>query len=312
MMRQTIRAAAAVLALALSTTVARADWREDVKVLRIGFIASSGPAADIARLEPFRAYMESRLALPVELVPATSESSLIDAQASARVQYAIDSAAGYASAAALCRCVEPLMLPAALDGSRGFHAILLVRADNPAQTAQDTAGARLALSAADSVAGRLLPLKEFAAAGIDPATHFSALFESPGPVDAVRALLDGRADAALAWSSLAGDAATGYSFGVLTTLVADGTMSMDQVRIVWQSPLIPFGPHAVRSDMPEEEKAAIREALTALSAEAPDVLDAVDPTAYGGGGFVPAAAADYAPLAALVAPEAKDAVPTAP
>ena len=84
-------------------------------------------------------------------------------------------------------------------------------------------------------------------------------------------------------------------------MVASGTLTMDQVRIVWQSPLIPFGPHAVRTDMPAELKTLLRDALTAMAAEAPDVLDAVDRSSFGGGGFVAASAADYAPLAPLVA-----------
>ena len=291
----------AVILLGLASA-AHADWRDDAKVLRIGILTAETPGADLARLEPFRAYLAQKIALPVELVPAMTMATLIEAETSGRVQYAILSAAAYAATAEICKCVEPLVLPTAMDGSRGFHAILLARADSQIQKLEDTDGARLALGAADSVAGSLIPLKEFAAAGIDPSSHFAALYESPGPVDAVRALLDGRADLALAWSSLAGDPATGYSFGPLTTMVASGALSMDQVRVVWQSPLIPFGPHAVRTDMPADEKTGLRDALTTMAAEAPDTLDAVDRSAYGGGGFVAASADDYAPLMALVAP----------
>jgi phosphonate transport system substrate-binding protein len=293
-----------ILAFAVATSAAHADWRDDAKVLRIGVLTADTPSADLARLEPFRAYLADRIALPVELVPATTMATLVEAESSGRVQYAILTASAYAATSEICKCVEPLVLPAAMDGSRGFHAILLARSDSAYRKLEDTGGARLALGAADSVAGSLLPLKEFAAAGIDPAKHFAALYQSPGPADAIQALLDGRADVALAWSSLAGDAAGGYSFGPLATMVANGTLSMDQVRIVWQSPLIPFGPHAVRADMAAEEKTALRDALTAMAAEAPDTLDAVDRSAYGGGGFVAASADDYAPLMALVTPAA--------
>ncbi len=286
------------LTLALLATTANADWRDDTKVLRIGVLASANPRLDLAHLEPFRAYLEQRIALPVEFVPATTMTTLVEAETSGRVSYAILSATAYAAAAQSCQCVEPLALPAALDGARGFYSVLLARADSPIKTLADTDGARLALGAADSVAGRLVPLKAFAAAGIDPATHFSALYEAPGPVDAIQALLDGRADVALAWSSLTGDAAGGYEFGPLRTMVAAGTLSMDQVRVVWQSPLIPFGPHAVRTDMPAELKTLLRDALTGM---APDVLDVVDRSTFGGGGFVAATAADYASLTPLVA-----------
>jgi phosphonate transport system substrate-binding protein len=297
--------------LALVATAARADWREDMKVLRIGILSGADPAADRARLEPFRAYLEARVGMPVELVPSSSMAGVIDAETSGRVPYAILSASGYATAAEMCHCVEPLALPSAFDGARGFYSVMLARSDSQIKTLADTDGARLALGAADSVTGHLVPLQAFAATGIDPETHFAALYESPGPVDAIRALLDGRADVAVAWSSLTGDATSGYDFGPLTSMVAEGALSMDQVRIVWQSALIPFGPHTVRSDMPDELKTLLRDALTAIGVEAPGVLDAVDRSAYGGGGFVSAAADDYAPLAALVAAPKTAAAPAA-
>ena len=279
-----------------------ADWRDDIKVLRVGFLSSSSPAADIARLEPFRAYLAARAALPVDLVPATTYAALIDAEVGGRIQYAIHSAVSYATAAAECTCIEPLAAPTAADGSRGFYSILLVRADGAIHDLAGTDGARLAFSGGDSVAGRLVPMKAFAAAGIDPATHFASLYEAPGPEDAIAALLDGRADVAVGWSSLAGDAVGGYSFGVLTRMVADGRLSMDRIRVIWQSRLIPFGPHAVRKDLPAELKTLLANALTAMATEAPDVLDAVDRSSLGGGGFVAVTAADYAVVDELVAP----------
>jgi phosphonate transport system substrate-binding protein len=294
-------AAFALVGALAGPAAAADDWRKSVPVLRVGFVASAGAAADLARLEPFRAYLAARIGVPVELVPSSDSADLLDAETSGRVSYAIDSAVGYVTAAAACECVEPLAEPLAADGARGYYSVLLARADSPIQDLASAAGARLAVSAADSVAGRLIPMKAFAAAGLDPATHFSAVYESAGPEDAISALLDGRADLAAAWSSLTGDAAAGYSFGVLTRLVAEDRLSMDQVRIVWRSRLIPFGPHVVRKDMPPELKTLLLGALTAMVAEAPDALDAVDPAPEGGGGFAPVTPADYAPVAELVA-----------
>jgi phosphonate transport system substrate-binding protein len=278
-----------------------ADWRTDLKVLRIGFLSSVNPAGDLARLEPFRAYVEARIGLPVELVPATSYAALIDAEVTGRVPYAIHSATSFVTAEAMCSCVEPIAAPTAFDGSRGFHSVLIARADSQITTLADAKGARLALSAGDSIAGRLVPLKAWVAEGIDPATHFSALFEAPGPEAAIAALFDGRADIAVGWSSLAGDPATGYSFGVLTRMVLDGKLTMDQVRVVWQSGLIPFGPHAVRKDAPPELKTLLGDALAAVAGDAPDVLDAVDGSGFAGGGFVTVSPGDYAILESLVA-----------
>jgi phosphonate transport system substrate-binding protein len=289
------------LAIALVlTSPLLADWRADLKVLRIGFLSSSNPTHDLARLEPFRAYMEARIGLPVELVPATSYAALIDAEVTGRVPYAIHSATSFVTAEAMCSCVEPIAEPTAFDGSRGFYSVLIARADSQITTLADAKGARLALSAGDSIAGRLVPLKALAAEGIDPATHFSALFEAPGPEAAIAALFDGRADVAVGWSSLTGDPGAGYSFGVLTSMVADGKLSMDQLRVVWESRLIPFGPHAVRKDAPAELKALLGDALAAMAGDAPDVLDAVDSSGFGGGGFVAVSPGDYAVVGELL------------
>ncbi len=301
-MRRFLRPGFGVLLLALALLAwaraeARADWRDDIKVVRVGVVAANGAAYDIARLEPFRAYLQDRLGVPVEIVATASYAALIDAQASARVQYAIHSAASYVTTEAICDCVDPVALPAAFDGSRGFHAVLVAHAGSSIATIADAAGKRLALSGADSVAGRLVPLKALALQGIDPGTIVTAA----DPEDAVTALFTDEADLAAGWSSLAGDAAAGYSFGVFTRMVSAGALAMDRLRIVWQSPLIPFGPHVLRRDMPAELKALIADALMAMANEAPDALDAVDRSSIGGGGFVPAAAKDYAVIEELVA-----------
>jgi phosphonate transport system substrate-binding protein len=284
---------------AMTATRGLADWRDDIKVLRVGYLAGDNVAYRAAQLEPFRAYLEGKIGLPVELVPAPTYGALIEAQAGSRVQYAIYSAASFATASASCRCVEPVAVPTSLDGSEGFYAILLARADGPIRSLADAKGARLALAGEDSIAGRLVPLKAFAAEGIVPAQYFASVIDKPDPKTAVAALLSGEADLAVGWSSMKGDFATGYSSGVLTEMVANADLTMDEVRVVWQSSLIPFGPHAVRSDLPEELRALLRAALLALATENPEALDAVD--RGGGGGFVAADASLYAGMAELVA-----------
>ena len=158
---------------------ASADWRDDLKVLRIGTVAPHGAAYDMARLEPFRAYLQDRLGLPVEIVATADYDALIDAQASARVQYAIHSASSYATAEALCACVEPLALPAAFDGSRGFHSVLVAHAGSAIASLADARGKRLALTGADSVAGRLVPLEGARRPGHRCQTYFSSLRHRP-------------------------------------------------------------------------------------------------------------------------------------
>ena len=301
-MRNLLSGLAVLLALAVVAAVpASAGWRDDFKVLRIGTVAPHGAAYDIARLEPFRAYMQDRLGLPVEIVATADYDALIDAQVTARVQYAILSASSYVTAEALCACVEPLALPSAFDGSHGFHSVLVARAGSAIASLADARGKRLALTGTDSIAGRLVPLKALAGQDIDPQAYFSSVLAAANPEQAVTMLFTDEADLAAGWSSLSGDAASGYSFGVFTRMVAAGALAMDRLNIVWRSPLIPFGPHVVRRDLPAELKTLIAAALMAMATEAPDALDAVDDSSIGGGGFVPATADDYSVIETLVA-----------
>ena len=137
-------------------------------------------------------------------------------------------------------------------------------------------------SAPSSIAGYLVPRAAFRAEGIEEETFFKGTGHAKGPVAAVSAMLAGEYDAALAWSSLDGEASTGYSRGTLATMVGGGALSMEDVRVVWQSRLIPHGPQVVRTNMPDGLKTLVRAALFDLAESDPDAYDAIEPNFPGG------------------------------
>lgn len=294
------RIALLALAVLLVGGVARADWRDDITVLRVGVMTGANASYRLLQLQPFKEYLEARTSLPVELVPTEDFNALIAAQAGRSVDYAIESATAFVTAAAYCACVEALAVPTRAGGEAGFYALLIARADGPIETLADAEGARLALAGEDSIAGRLLQMQAFAAEEIDPDNFFAEIVEVGDPEAAITSLLADESDLAVAWSSLAGDPEAGYSFGVLADLVAEGGLAMDQIEIVWQSALIPFGPHAIRSDLPDELKQLLSRALLDIASEDPVAFEAVD--RFGGRGFVAADTGLFAPVAALIAP----------
>jgi phosphonate transport system substrate-binding protein len=301
LMRRFLAGGLAVLWLS-AAGAASADWRDDVEVLKLGVIANGDASYRMTVLEPFRAYLQGRIGVPVELVPVGTYAAMIDAQIGARIHYAIHSVTSFATAVEQCQCVEAIGAPVAASGALGFHAILVARADGPVRTLADARDKRLALAGADSVAGRLVPLQGFAEAGIEPETYFSRIVETADPEAAIKSLLAGESDLAVGWSSLTGNYAAGFDFGVLTRMVADGTLAMDQVRIVWRSRLVPFGPHVVRSDLPPELKGLLAEALRTIAEADPAALDAVDRLGFGGGGFATPDPSLYAVARDLVGP----------
>jgi phosphonate transport system substrate-binding protein len=290
------------LALLAVMPAAGAAWRDDITALRVGVIGGDDAAYRITTLEPFRVYLQDKTGIPVEIVPTATYDLLIDAQAAGEIDYAIYSATAYATAAVKCDCVEALAAPLSADGALGFYSVLVARAGDPIDGLATATGKRLALGPADSVSASIVPRHAFAADGIDPATYFMSVTEYASPEDAMAALVHGEVDLATAWSSLTGREASGYSFGTFTDMVSDGELAMDRIRVVWQSPLIPFGPHAIRASLPGELKRILSGALLAMSGEDPEALDAVDRAGFGGGGFASPDQSLYASVIALVTP----------
>jgi phosphonate transport system substrate-binding protein len=272
--------------------------------LRLGAVTTSDFRSTADRMEPFRAYLATRLQTPVELQVFRTGQDLVDAVAHKSIDYAIFTAATYAAAWHTCGCVEPLVASKSIDGTAGVKSILLVRADGPYQKLADLKGKVLAASNERSIAGRLVPFSEWASQGIDPAQFFGRVDTVADPDAAVLALVDRKADAALAWSTLEGEPGEGYDRGSLHDLVGRHRLDMHAVRIIWQSGLIPNGPHAVRNDLPLDVKTRLRDLLVDLIDASPEAYDAVEPTF--GGGFVPIGQATYLPLLRLVTPSGHD------
>lgn len=283
-----------VLALCLvfvAAGPAAAAWRDDFEVLKVGFLAGDNPAYEVGRMEPFRQALQYGLAVKVELFPARSYQALIEAESSGRIQYAILSSTAYVALQQACSCAEPLVQPTTADGARGFHATLVTRADGPIHDLEDARGMRLAVGAKDSISGRIAPFSGLAGEGIEPDTYFARVFETENAAAALTALVDGQADVAVAWSFAGDPTSTAPGSGPIATLAEQRDGSMPPLKALWTSDLIPFGPHAIRTDLPPEARAALLDTLLNLKSRSPEVYDVVE--RQFSGGFVTADPADY-------------------
>ncbi|MCW2306509.1 phosphate/phosphite/phosphonate ABC transporter substrate-binding protein [Rhodobium gokarnense] len=288
---------AAVVAVLAAGLPARADWRDTVKVLRIGVVVGANPIERLKQLEPFRRRISVEAGLPVEFVPAIGYASLIDAHATGRIDYAIYSAAAYGAASALCGCIEPIAAPASADGSLSYRAVIVVRADAATETIDDLKGKSLILGRSGATAGDLVPMAEIAAAGIEPAAFFSRIRHADGPKAAIRTVLAGLGDAAVAWEP------EGGTRGPLADLTASGEIAGRDLRVVWRSRPIAHGPHAVSRRLPQPLKDRLRSALLRLKSLDRTAYDAVE--RHFGGGFSGVAEDAYLPMVEVFAPAAK-------
>ncbi|MCE1234717.1 MAG: phosphate/phosphite/phosphonate ABC transporter substrate-binding protein [Hyphomicrobiales bacterium] len=279
------------------------------KPFRLGVLVGERREAGLRRVEPFRAHLAAALDRDVVAAPFETEAELVGALATGRIDYAPLSAIGYATAARLCDCVEPLAAPRDADRSAGWRAIVLVRADGPIRGVEDLAGRRLAVSRGVAIGTRRLPLMLLARAGL-VGDRAPKPMETDGPAAALAALGEGRAEAALVWASGDGESAGAASRGTLAEAVARGAATASDVRTVWASPILPLGPHTVGVGLDERTKRRLREMLIELDAD-PDVYEAIE--RVHSGGFIRVGAPSYRPFVDLLTPKDGDGVePTGP
>ncbi|AXU94646.1 MAG TPA: phosphonate ABC transporter substrate-binding protein [Erwinia persicina] len=159
------------------------------------------------------------------------------------------------------------------DKSRGYHSVVVVKADSPYKTLADLKGKSFGMADPDSTSGFLIPnesfKKEFGGTVDDKYNgHFSSVTFSGGHEQDVLGVLNGQFDGAVTWASMIGDYNTGYTSGAFTRMIRAGNPDlMKKIRIIWQSPLIPNGPILVSNKLPADFKAKLITAIKKLDTE---------------------------------------------
>ena len=286
----TLAGAALSMAAACLPAPAAADWREDIGTFRVGVVAEPGAGNTIAGLAELNDAFTKALGLKVEFLVAHSYAALIDAQVSSRIEYAIYSAAAYASAYRRCECVEPLVAPTGEDGSIGIRSVLIAK-DDRMLSADAVAGRRIALPPPDSMAGHQLPLAGFQPGG-KPLSGAESFFVKADSAEAAEAMLaEGSVDAIFGWVP-AGPPGTREIDGGTPARLAAAGIDRSALRILWRSDVLRFGPHAVSIDLDPEPKRRLTAFLTGLRAADPDMYERLE--THHLGGFTAASQADYA------------------
>ncbi|TPK97774.1 phosphate/phosphite/phosphonate ABC transporter substrate-binding protein [Mesorhizobium sp. B2-4-12] len=275
---------------------ARADWRDDIGTFRIGIVAEPNGGNTVPGLAQLTQAFTNALGMKVEFVVARDYASLIEAQANARIEYAIYSATAYATAQQRCACVEPLVAPVDSDGAAGIRSVLLTR-DGKLPGLADMETHRIVMPPPDSVGGSFLPLAGLAAEHVKVAEDAPFLIHADSASAAEMILVDGKADAMFGWVRAAADGQPQLSGGTRARLEAAG-LSASALQVVWISALLRYGPHTVRSDLDPEAKRRLTVFLTNLKSTTPDVYDLLE-TKHSGG-FLTVAPKDYATAEAIV------------
>ncbi|PWK58098.1 phosphonate ABC transporter substrate-binding protein [Roseicyclus mahoneyensis] len=249
-------------ATALTSTAALAqDWRADLPVFRVGLLGGENEADRLRNNECFRVALEEALGVEVQLFPAADYAGVMQGLLAEQLDFATLGASGYAGIYMQdAEAVEPIFVGSEADASTGYVAMMYVRADSDIQTLDDMEGRSLAYADPNSTSGYLVPQFELGRMGITD-DYFSQTGFGGGHEQAVIAVLNGQYDAGVTWTSGQGEHAEGYTRGNFRTMVNNGLVDMNDLRVIWTSGIIPNGPAVIRTGVPDEARQIVYDYL---------------------------------------------------
>lgn len=271
-----------------------ADWRKELGTLKIGMVAANAP--DAAGLAALRRAYSAALSLPVDFFIARDFAMLVDAQASSRVDYAVYSATAYATAVELCECIEPIAATVDIDGAVGVRSILIANTQK-ANSLSDIPNVVLAVPPADSIPGWQAPLWLLKNNGLALKGDEPFLLNAGSAVDAELAFVSGQASALIGWERVLPDG-DGLEQGGTRDRLRRAGVDLGQTEILWRSPTIRFGPHAVLKSLDGNAKTALRQYLINLHGSDPQAYDLL--SGGHGGGFTPVGDSEYSGIRQIV------------
>ena len=260
-----------VLAATFAAIAAVATAQE----INFGIIATDSASTQRDRWEPFFRDMEKKTGLKVNSFYAPDYAGVIEAMRFNKVQVAwfgnksameaVDRANGEVFAQVMYA-----------DGTYGYYGLLITQKDSPYKTLDDvlvnSKNINFGIGDPNSTSGYLVPsYYVFAQRNIDPRTAFKTVRNASHGAN-IQAVLAKQVDVA-----------TNNTEDV-AKLQATKPELYEQIRVIWQSPLIPSDPFVWRKDLDPAVKAKIRDFVLNYGKSDPQEL-AVLKNIYNYGGF---------------------------
>ena len=251
-------AAIALSAALLPLSAAHAQWQKKYPVVKYGVIPVETQTSTTKTMDAFLKHAEKVTGAKWELYQATDYSGVMNALIAGQINLAWLSGFSYCQTFADSKGgVEPLVAAAAVDGSMGYNAVVVVKADSPYKTIDDLKGKIVARTDPLSGSGYLIPTAAFRAMGKPVDEYFKSPL-SGGHVQSVLGVLKGTYDAAFTWTS------KGDGFGNIRQMMNQGLLKREDIRIIWTSDPLPSPPVVIRKDAPADMRADMLKLFTGL------------------------------------------------
>ena len=265
--RHTLSLAVAGLALAAAPAFAQ-DWKAKYPELVFAIIPSENASGVTERYTPFVQYLAKELGTKVTLRIANDYAAIIEGQRTGNIHIASYGPSSFARARMTGAKVDAFAIETNLDGTKGYHSVFYVKKDSPYQKVEDLKGKNLGLVDPNSTSGNNVPRFALNGMKIEPETFFSKVVYTGSHENAIIALQQGTVDIAANWWN-------DEQESNLQRMARKNMAKAEDFRIIFKSEQIVNSPMAYLTDMPEELKAKIRDAVLNLATKDKAAFDKI-------------------------------------
>ncbi|MBN9454178.1 MAG: phosphonate ABC transporter substrate-binding protein [Bosea sp.] len=265
--RHTLTLAITGLALAVAPAFAQ-DWKAKYPELIFAVIPSENASGVTERYTPFVQYLAKELGTKVTLRIANDYAAIIEGQRTGNIHIASYGPSSFARARMTGAKVDAFAIETNLDGTKGYHSVFYVKKDSPYQKVEDLKGKNLGLVDPNSTSGNNVPRFALNGMKIEPETFFSKVVYTGSHENAIIALQQGTVDIAANWWN-------DEQESNLQRMARKNMAKAEDFRIIFKSEQIVNSPMAYLTDMPEELKAKIRDAVLNLATKDKAAFDKI-------------------------------------
>ena len=259
--RRSLMIGAAASALAASGARAQA-WKAQYPELVFAVIPEENASGTVDRYTPFVNYLTKEIGAKVTLRIANDYAAVIEGQRAGNIQIAYYGPASFSRVRIIGVKTDAFVIDVNSDGSKGYYSVFYVLAKSPYQKIEDLKGKAMGFVDPNSTSGNNMPRFVLDRMGVDPETFFSKTIFAGSRENAVLALAQGTVDVCANWWNNIDDSNLTRMLNKNMLKNADGSlMKKEDFRIILKSDLIINSPYAYLSDLPDDLKAAIRQAF---------------------------------------------------
>lgn len=242
---KTIALTTMALTLGTNSLMAQEKWPEK---LTFGVIPVAGSSSMKVIFAPLTTYLEKQLGIKIDLKLAGDYTGVITGLQHNHIDFAYLGPKSYVEAVRRANVEAVVVEVDAESGLPGYHGTIISKKGSGLKTLEDIKNKKWAFTSSQSTSGTLVPSVMFSQKGIKPTDYFSKVLYSGGHEASILSVKAGRVDAA-STNNLDFNRGLGKHW------------TKDDFNIIWKSSLIPGAPIAVKRDLPNSLKMAIKGAL---------------------------------------------------